>query len=598
MRTRQSVLIVLFVFLLGVFAARLPAGVTAIAAAVQDKPGVNEFNFFDPLVEIRSIMRREYVDAPDAAKMQQGAIDGMLEVLNDPYTVYIPPTESRSFNKELTGQFVGIGAEVTLEGGFLKIVSPLEDSPAYAAGVQAGDRVIKVDGKSTQNKTVDECIDMLMGEPKTPVTLTIERTLDGQEEPQQLEVTVVRDHIVVRAVRGLRRLEGGEWQYLLDPAAPAGQRVAYLRLSQFTPTAAKEFADTLGALGAARGDLGGLIIDLRGDPGGLLEAALEIADLFLADGKIVSVRGREGDEVVHAAKGPGTLPDFPLMVLVNGGSASASEILAGSLADRNRAAVLGSRSFGKGLVQSVQPLRQTPGAVLKFTSARYYLPSGRLIQRTDDSAVWGVDPTPGFYIPMTAREEIDRLLARRERDILRRGATGAGDDRWTDPAWIASQAKDPQLAGGVKAMLARVAAGPGAEWTPPNPGVNQEFEQASVELTQLERMRDRLELELGRVDKRIDAISTGEPDAARTRRDLWPDDAKLQDGHVDVYDSAGKLVTRLKITGPDLERWLVDAEVEPDLTQTPATDTPTTPANPPAPTKGPAAGEPEPSKKP
>jgi carboxyl-terminal processing protease len=592
MRTRQSVLILMFAFLLGIFAAYLPANMTALAQAVgavstRQQPAVTDYNFFDPLVEVRSILRREYVEAPDAAKMQQGALDGMLEVLNDPYTVYIPPAESRNFNKDLTGQFVGIGAEVNVEGGYLKIISPLEDSPAYAAGVQAGDRVVEIDGKSTLNKTVDECVDMLMGEPKTPVKLTIERTLDGQKEPQRLDLTVVRDHIIVRAVRGLNRVEGGDWQYLLDPAAEPGKRVAYLRLSQFTPTAADEFRDTLVALGAAKGELGGLILDLRGDPGGLLEAALEIADLFLADGKIVSVRGREGDEVVHAAKAPGTLPEFPVLLLVNGGSASASEILAGSLSDHKRAVVLGSRSFGKGLVQSVQPLRQTPGAALKFTSARYYLPSGRLIQRTDDSAIWGVDPTDGFYIPLTNREEIDRILARRDRDILRRDASSDAGDHWADPKWVESQAKDKQLAAAVGAMNAKVAAGPAAEWTPPNPGLKQEFEIAKVQLTQLEKVRDRLELELTRVDKRIDAIGAGQPDAAGNRRDLWPDEAKVEDGHLDIFDSSGKLIARLKITGPDLERWLVDADVEPDLKDVPKTDAPA--QTPP---------EPEPGKKP
>jgi carboxyl-terminal processing protease len=581
MRTRQTVLVFLFVFMLGIFAAHLPANVSAFAQAVggppaggAGQPAVTDYNFFDPLVEIRSILRREYVDAPDAAKMQQGAIDGMLEVFNDPYTVYIPAAESRNFNKDLTGQFVGIGAEVNVEGGFLKIISPLEDSPAYNAGIQAGDRVVEVDGKSTQNKTVDECVDMLMGEPKTPVKLTVERNLDGQSEPQKLDITVVRDHIVVKAVRGLRRVDGGDWQYLLDPAADAGKKIAYLRLSQFTPTAASEFKETMNALGAAKGDLGGLILDLRGDPGGLLEAALEIADLFLADGKIVSVRGREGDEVVHAAKGPGTLPDFPVILLVNGGSASASEILSGSLSDHQRAVVLGTRTFGKGLVQSVQPLRQTPGAALKFTSARYYLPSGRLIQRKDDSAVWGVDPTDGFYVPVTAREEYDRLMARRDRDILRKEASGASEDRWLDPAWVEGQAKDKQLAAAVKSMEAKVAGGAQGAWTPPNPGVKQEFEIAKAQLSQLEKARDRLELELGKLDKRIDAIETGEPEAKNNRRDLWPDEAKIEDGHLDVYDASGKLVARLKITGPDLERWLVDADVEVDTREAPKTDSP------------------------
>lgn len=584
MQTRQTVLILTLFFLMGLFVARLPATVAQLR-------GGSSYEFFDPIIDVYSIISRAYVDEPDKLKLQIGAINGMLDALEDPYTEFVPPADRAMFQKELTGQFVGIGAEVVTEGGYLTIVSPLEDSPAIAAGIRAGDRVLEIDGQSTLNKTVDQCVSMLTGEPGTKVTLTIERNAGAET----LQITVTRGHIVPRAVRGVRRhaatasangAAGGGWDYMLDPE----RKIAYIRLTQFTPTAADELTAALKQIRADEpGAIGGLILDLRGDPGGVLEGALAVADLFLKEGVIVTVKGRPGSSTrdeVYTAKAPGTLPDFPLIVLVNGASASASEIVAGALADHGRAIVLGTRTFGKGLVQAVQTLSRPVwggalGAQLKFTSQRYYLPSGRLIHRTDDATTWGVDPTPGFYVPLTSEEQLARILERRSRDVLvvnddpqqaQQPAVGGGEDepRWSDPDWIETSLKDKQLAAAVRAMRERLASG---QWKPVSEAVASAEDQAeqvsSTELRNLQLGRERMLRELARIERRIETLESTligdqipQPDF-----DLWPDDAPIAGGKLQVYDKDGKLVATLKITGQNLERWLIDAGVEPSEPQ-------------------------------
>ena len=581
MRTRQTILILCLFFLLGVFVAQLPARVAQLTGST------SRYDFFDPIIDVYSTISGSYVDQIDQAKLQLGAINGMLEALEDPYTQFVPPVDRADFHKELTGEFVGIGAEVVIEGGYLTIVSPLEDSPAYNAGIRPGDKVIEIDGESTLNLSIDECISRLTGEPGTPVNILIARDgLTGERIP----MTIIRQRIHARAVRGVHRRTptsaepagAAAWEYTLDPE----RRIGYIRLSQFTPTAAEELAEALDLLGARKdGALGGLILDLRGNPGGVLDAALEIADMFLDGGVIVSVKGREGArpvsgirDQVYTARSAGTLPDFPLIVLVNGASASASEIVAGALADHGRAVVLGTRTFGKGLVQAVQTLRSPVwggalGAQLKFTSQRYYLPSGRMIHRTDDSETWGVDPTPGFYVPMTSEEQLARMLQRRDRDVLDVPVLAPGaatlptsePARWADPDWIEAELKDKQLAAALPAMHSRLATG---QWTPVSEVADAAEQLGGVSLAELRRLelgRERMLRDLERLERRIEALSAiaagdgaGDPDI-----DLWPDDAPIAGGRLDVYDKDGNKITTLKITGENLERWLIDAGVEP-----------------------------------
>lgn len=593
MGTRQTVLILMLVFVLGIFAARLPAGFAPPGGGPGDP---SPYTALDPVIDIYHLVDAEYVDRPDSGKLLTGAINGMLESLEDTYTQYIPPADRAAFQKEMTGQFVGIGAEVTIQGGYLTIVSPIEDSPAYNAGIRPNDRVVEIEGQTTLNMPIDECIGKLTGKPGEAVHVLVER---GGAGGQRIAKTIVRQHIVVRAVKGIHREaptdNGGEadapspehaprWDYLIDPE----QRIGYIRLTQFTPTAADELKDALGEINAQRsageGGLRGLILDLRDDPGGVLDAALEIADLFIKDGTIVSVKGRAGGDEIHRAKGEGTLPEFPMAVLVNGQSASASEIVSGALADHKRAVIIGTRTFGKGLVQAVKTLKRPDGAQIKITSQRYYLPSGRLIQRTDQSDTWGVDPTPGFYVPMTEQEQLARRIERHDRDIVparpdgapvpepangAAPAAGSGPERWTDPEWIGKRLKDKQLAAAVKAMQARLGA---PDWTPVSDATEQPEKINITELHQLQVGRERVLRELARVERRmttLENVAAGDAKAKTEPIDLWPNDLDLAGGHLDVFDKDGKRITTLNITGPNLERWLIDADVKPAEKGTP-----------------------------
>lgn len=528
----------------GLFAALavLLGGRLALAAATR----ASAYSWFDPLVDVYTAVSRNYVEEPDRDRMLNEAIAGMLESLGDPYSEFIPAEAIAEFDKQTRGQYVGIGASVQTEDGVLLIVSPLEDSPAYRAGLQAGDRVVAIDGESNFGLTVYENIDLLTGEPGTEVTLTIER---GEE---RFDVTLERQRIVTRTVKGVHRKAGGEsaeWDYWIDPES----RIAYIRLTQFQESSGREVREALEALTEA--GLSGLIFDLRFNSGGAVNAAIEISDMFLDSGVIFSTRGRAHEEQVVRARRGDTLGDFPVIVLVNRQSASASEIVAGALKENDRAVALGERSFGKGLVQAVKPLPSGAG-LLKLTEQHYYLPNGRNIHRTEDSTVWGVDPSEGFYVPMTDDEYVAMLEVRREEEIIRDRSDETG--RWSDPAWILERLKDEQLARAVEAMRARIETG---RWE----AVGSENVAETVSLAELNRarlFRERILRQLDRVEEQILALEGVTDISPMDDRDLLPDDVELTGGMVTVTDAQGREVGRLRITGETLERWLVDAPVE------------------------------------
>lgn len=516
-----------------------------------------------PFLEVRTLIEQAYVEDPDDDTLLGGAIDGMLAVLDDPYTEFVPVAETAAFERSLTGEYAGIGAEVGIRDGWFTILSPLDDSPAWRAGVQADDRVVAIDGASTEGLGVDDAIALLLGPAGTTVNITVER--NGAEP---IGIAIERGQIKVVPVRGLVRTDAGEgaWRFLLDPETG----IAYIRLSQFTPGSAEALR---AAIGQAVGEWaafkspdaigrptppeapGGLILDLRFNPGGVLEEAVAIADLFLPEGVIVSTQARTGDAGVSRARAAGTLSDFPVVVLVNAQSASASEIVAGALGDNGRAVVLGTRTFGKGLVQTIRPLPSGAG-VLKMTEQRYALPSGRIIQRSDDSAVWGVDPSPGFYLPLTDEETGAMLTARREQEII----AHHDDPDPVTPDEILARLADPQLAAALAVLRHRVATGRTEPiGIPPN---DPDF-LATGELSTVLRQRDLLVRELTRVERRIEAAREATPDAAAEPRDLWPDDRDPVGGSVVVTDAQGNTIATLTVTGPDLERWLIDAGVVP-----------------------------------
>ncbi len=505
----------------------------------------NPYAWFDPIIDIQQMIASRYVVAPDMKALQEAAIDGMLEALGDPYTEYVSTDDLAEFNKAIRGEYVGIGASVRMEEGWVTIVSPLEDSPAYRAGIMAGDRIVEVNGASTFDQPLQDTVDMLTGEPGTTVNVTIER---GGE---RINFPIVRRQIVTRTVAGFRRANGDGWDFMIDPE----RKIGYVRVSQFTASTLPELEAAIRTL--LDQGMEAMALDLRFDPGGLLPAATQMSDLFLDAGLIVSTKGRAHDEEAIYAVEEGTLPDFPLVVMVNRQSASASEIVAGALRDNNRAIILGTRTFGKGSVQAVAALPSGQGQ-LKITEQHYYGPSGRNIHRMDDSTEWGVDPSPGFYVPMTDQEYTEMLRVRREREVIRTGAAAAAQASATgDPQTILDELQDRQLAAAVKALRLRLERG---EWIP----TGEEGEEESLEIAELRRMqlaRDRLLRELERVETRIGALSASVPEEEAEPEPIVADAEALPGGRIEIFGADGALLTTLEITGPGLERWLVDAPV-------------------------------------
>ena len=305
-------------------------------------------------------IRSAYVEEVDEEKLIRSAINGMLTSL-DPHSSYLPPEDFNNMQVQTRGEFGGLGIEVTQENGFVKVVSPIDDTPADAAGVMAGDFITQVDGESTLGMSLDDAVDLMRGEVGSKIVITIVR--EGTDEP--FEITIVRDKIKVKAARG--RLEGNS---------------VVLRLTTFSDQTFVNLQSELKSKVEEAGgmnNVNGFVIDLRNNPGGLLNQAIMVSDAFLEKGEIVSTRGRGSQNSDRVNARPGDLAKGkPIVVLINGGSASASEIVAGALQDHRRAVVIGTRSFGKGSVQTIMPL-QGDGA-MRLTTARYYTPSGRSIQ--------------------------------------------------------------------------------------------------------------------------------------------------------------------------------------------------------------------------
>lgn len=305
-------------------------------------------------------IRSQYVEEVDEAELIESAINGMLTSL-DPHSSYLPPKDFDAMQVQTRGQFGGLGIEVTQEDGYVKVVSPIDDTPAFKAGIEAGDFITHVDGESVFGLTLEESVDLMRGPVGSEIIITVVR--EGIDEP--FDVTIVRDIIKIKAVRS--HLEG---------------KSVYLRLTTFNDQTypnlrdgIKKHIDEAGGID----NINGFVIDLRNNPGGLLNQAIMVSDAFLEKGEIVSTRGREPRDSERYNAAPGDLAQGkPIVVLVNGGSASASEIVAGALQDHRRAIVVGTKSFGKGSVQTIMPL-QGDGA-MRLTTARYYTPSGRSIQ--------------------------------------------------------------------------------------------------------------------------------------------------------------------------------------------------------------------------
>jgi carboxyl-terminal processing protease len=367
-------------------------------------------------------------------------INGGLDRL-DPHSTFINAKDFKQFSKASEGQFGGIGIQLGYDrnsGMQLAVISPMVGTPAYEAGILANDLIVKIDGKSTENMRLNEAVDLIQGEPGQKVMLTVVH--EGSKEP--VDVPIVRAKIEVQSVLGdLRKPDNPkEWDFFVDKP----NKIAYLRLTNFSKTSTDEMKKVLAQL--HKEGMKGLVLDLRGNPGGLLKAAVEISNLFLSEGRIVATRGRNEKEEAYDADASKSLlspEECAVAILVNRYSASASEILSAALQDHNRAVIVGERTYGKGSVQNVLPMENNTSA-LKLTTASYWRPSGKNIHRFPDKKEfeaaqidpdeWGVKPNDGFEVVLKDEERIGYAVYRRDRDVVQgKGADPKTSDKEKKP---------------------------------------------------------------------------------------------------------------------------------------------------------------------
>ena len=351
-----------------------------------------------PLAELRAFtevferIKSDYVEEVGDETLLTNAIKGMLSGL-DPHSAYLEPEDYKDLRVGTTGEFGGLGIEVSMEDGFVKVVAPIDDTPAERAGIEAGDTIIRLDDTPVKGLSLNDAVEIMRGKPGSEITLTILR--EGVDRP--VKITVVRDVIKVKSVK-FRTLEPG---------------FGYVRITQFQSCTGENLQEAISELKRANeNSLKGLVLDLRNNPGGVLSAAVAVSDAFLTDGTVVYTQGRVKDaELRFNAKPSDLMKGAPIVVLVNSGSASASEIVAGALQDHDRAIVMGAPTFGKGSVQTILPMDD--GSALKLTTARYYTPSGRSIQAE------GIEPDILLENLRVAKADESPVTRVRERDLSR-----------------------------------------------------------------------------------------------------------------------------------------------------------------------------------
>jgi carboxyl-terminal processing protease len=397
-----------------VIAIQPPAMLTgALAKSAPADATYRQLNLFGDIFER---VRSHYVEKPEDSKLVEAAINGMLNGL-DPHSSYMDPKSFRDMQVQTRGEFGGLGIEVTMEDGLVKVVAPIDDTPAAKAGIRANDLITHLDDEAVQGMTLNQAVEKMRGPVNTKIKLRLMRK--GADKP--IDVAITRDVIRVRSVRS--RIEGND--------------VGYIRITQFneqtTDGLKKALSDIASQIPADK--LRGYVVDLRNNPGGLLDQAISVSDTFLDRGEIVSTRGRDPEETQRFNARPGDLTKGkPVIVLINGGSASASEIVAGALQDHKRAALVGTRTFGKGSVQTIIPLGSGNGA-LRLTTARYYTPAGRSIQAK------GIVPDIE-----TLQEVPDEVKARsaemRGESSLRGHLKADGEEQGGSQSYVPPEAKD------------------------------------------------------------------------------------------------------------------------------------------------------------
>ena len=366
-----------------VLATLLLLGVASFGRSdAPDAGAASNYQELQLFTDVLTIVQRSYVEEVSIKDLIYGAIEGMLASL-DPHSGFMPPEIYKEMKVDTRGEFGGLGIEISLRDGVLTIISPIEDTPASRAGLLAGDQILKIENEYTKDMEIMEAVQLMRGAPGTKITITVMRPTF--EKPQQF--TMEREIIKVQSVKA-KTLEKG---------------FGYVRLTQFQEHTAEDLSKALTKLHEeSGGTLQGLILDLRNNPGGLLDSAVSVSDTFIKKGNIVSVKGRnEADELKHMATPVDHINGVPMVVLVNGGSASASEIVAGALQDHKRAVIMGQKTFGKGSVQTVVPLGNN--TAIKLTTARYYTPSGRSIQAQ------GIEPDIVLGNLKVSEEEVDEF---------------------------------------------------------------------------------------------------------------------------------------------------------------------------------------------
>ena len=500
------------------------------------------YEWFDPLIDVRGVLVERHLIVPDEEAMQEAAILAMIETLDDPYALFIPDEKEKAFIKDLEGDYAGIGSEVRMIDGELHIITPMENSPSLAAGIKAGDVVELIDGEPATNETIEELIQRLTGPVGTDVVVFV-RHIDGEKE----EISITRGHIRSQSVMGLIRRDT-KWSWCLDE----DQSIAYVRIRQFNETTPQELVD---ALKEAEGEdlLKGLVIDLRENPGGALSAAIAISDMLLERGTIVTVRGRENPQRSFEAHPNHVLHGVPILILVNNNSASASEIVAGSLQANNRAAILGTRTFGKGSVQEV--LELASGGMLKFTTARYDLAGGRTIDKrlSEDTGLWGVDPNEGLVVRETIQEQRLRRESREPFIII----TDNEPDPYTcgDLEWIEETLNDHQLAQALTAMRDKLATGRWPTLTNDDPVVvGIQAESSSLAKERIEIIKALID-----VESRLTSLQV---ELDEEKASLIPPEVDLENAIVTLTDQKGNEIGTWRVKHGNIEAALESLQLE------------------------------------
>ena len=384
-RLRRPACLFLLLLALSLLALLAAPGLARDSASKSKKNAYRELEMF---ANVLTLVQQYYVDETDMPELMHGAVDGMLGSL-DPHSGYLSPEDYQELEDETSGSFIGIGIEITQRDGVLTTVAPIDGSPAAKSGIRSGDQILRIDGKSTKNLSLLEAMKLMRGTKGTTIVLSIHRsTWRGTRD-----FTLIRDEIPLVSVKSSE----------LEPG------YGYIRISNFQEATADDVVTALNQF-RAKQPLRGLVLDLRNNPGGLLDQAIKVADIFLEHGVIVSTRGRSNQEqILYEAHPDAKVENYPMVTLINGGSASASEIVAGALKDHKRARILGTTSFGKGSVQTLVPLPD--GAAIRLTTARYYTPSGSSIQAT------GI--RPDIVLPLEGGSEATRGDAESAQPSLR-----------------------------------------------------------------------------------------------------------------------------------------------------------------------------------